>query len=77
MFMDYLPWCADPQLTKLATGTWNVTFLVEKEPELVLEVERYRLNIVGLTSMHSMGSGTNLLKRGWTLLYSGVAQGER
>ena len=31
---------ADPQLTKLAVGTWNVTLLVEKEPELVCEVER-------------------------------------
>ncbi|KAI3373268.1 hypothetical protein L3Q82_006570 [Scortum barcoo] len=48
-----------------------------KEPELVREVERYRLEIVGLTSTHSLGSGTQLLERGWTLHYSGVAQGER
>ncbi|KAI3354823.1 hypothetical protein L3Q82_004628 [Scortum barcoo] len=46
-----------------------------KEPELVREVERYRLEIVGLTSTHSLGSGTQLLERGWTLHYSGVAQG--
>ncbi|KAI3356637.1 hypothetical protein L3Q82_017830 [Scortum barcoo] len=32
---------------------------------------------VGLTSTHSLGSGTQLLERGWTLHYSGVAQGER
>ena len=32
----------DPRLLKLATGTWNV------EPEVVREVERYRLDIVGL-----------------------------
>ncbi|KAI3374146.1 hypothetical protein L3Q82_006010 [Scortum barcoo] len=56
--------------------TWNVTSLGGKEPELV-EVERYRLEIVGLTSTHSLGSGTQLLERGWTLHYSGVAQGER
>ncbi|KAI3354102.1 hypothetical protein L3Q82_018654 [Scortum barcoo] len=31
---------------------------------------------VGLTSTHSWGSGTELLERGWTLHYSGVAQGE-
>ncbi|KAI3353788.1 hypothetical protein L3Q82_005012 [Scortum barcoo] len=43
----------------------------------VREVERYRLEIVGLTSTHSLGSGTQLLERGWTLHYSGVAQGER
>ncbi|KAI3362689.1 hypothetical protein L3Q82_001755 [Scortum barcoo] len=40
------------------------------------EVERYRLEIVGLTSTHSLGSGIQLLERGWTLHYSGVAQGE-
>ncbi|KAI3353340.1 hypothetical protein L3Q82_019871, partial [Scortum barcoo] len=60
-----------------AIGTWNVTSLGGKEPELVREVERYRLEIVGLASTHSLGSGTQLLERGWTLHYSGVAQGER
>ncbi len=48
-----------------------------KEPELVREVERYQLEIVGLTSTHSLGSGTQLLEKGWTLFYSGVAHGER
>ncbi|KAI3351281.1 hypothetical protein L3Q82_005616 [Scortum barcoo] len=49
-----------------------------KEPELVREVERYRLEMSGLTSTHSLGSGTQLLERGWTLHYwSWVAQGER
>ncbi|KAI3371233.1 hypothetical protein L3Q82_023537, partial [Scortum barcoo] len=50
----------------LAIGTWNVTSLGGKEPELVREVERYRLEIVGLASTHSLGSGTQLLERGWT-----------
>ena len=68
------PWRADPRLT---TGTWTVTSLVGKEPELLCEVERYRLDIVGFTSTCSMGSGTNLLESGWTLLNSGVAQCER
>ncbi|KAI3369571.1 hypothetical protein L3Q82_024390 [Scortum barcoo] len=35
----------------------------------------YRLEIVGLTSTHSLGSGTQLLERARTLQYSGVAQG--
>lgn len=48
-----------------------------KTPELVQEVERYQREIVGLTSMPSMGSGTQLLERSWTLHYSEVAQGER
>ena len=41
------------------------------------EVERYQLDMVGLTSTHSTGSGTKLLERGWTLHFSGVAQGVR
>ncbi|KAI3371929.1 hypothetical protein L3Q82_006801 [Scortum barcoo] len=60
----------NPWTKTLAIGTWNVTSLGGKEPELVRE-------IVGLTSTHSLGSGTQLLERGWTLHYSGVAQGER
>ena len=71
------PWRSDPRLQKLALGTWNVTSLVGKEPELVQEVERFRLDIVGLTSTHSKGSGTSSLERGWTLFHSGVATGER
>ena len=57
----------DPILVTLAMGTWNVTSFGGEKPELVREVERYQLEIVGLTSMHSLGSGTKLLKRGWTL----------
>ncbi|TWW65341.1 hypothetical protein D4764_21G0002410 [Takifugu flavidus] len=71
------PWQSDPRLHKLALGTWNVTSLVGNEPELVCEVEKFRLDIVGLTSMHSKGSGTSLLERGWTLYHSGIADGER
>ena len=41
------------------------------------EVKKFRLDIVGLTSTHSKGSGTSLLERGWTLFHSGVATGER
>lgn len=47
-----------------------------KEPEFVQEVERYWLQIVGLTSTHHMGSGTQLLRRCWILNYSGAAQGQ-
>ncbi|TWW56348.1 hypothetical protein D4764_08G0003350 [Takifugu flavidus] len=47
-----------------------------REPELVREVEKFRLDIVGLTSTHGKGSGTSLLEKGWTLYHSGVADGE-
>ncbi|KAK3535052.1 hypothetical protein QTP70_002293, partial [Hemibagrus guttatus] len=66
-----------PWTKNLAFGTWNVTSLGGKEPELVREVERYRLEIVGLVSTHSLGSGTQLLERDWTLFFSGVPHGER
>ncbi|KAK3563826.1 hypothetical protein QTP86_002743 [Hemibagrus guttatus] len=66
-----------PWTKNLAFGTWNVTSLGGKEPELVREVKRYRLEIVGLASTHSLGSGTQLLERGWTLFFSGVPHGER
>ncbi|KAK3529892.1 hypothetical protein QTP86_007210 [Hemibagrus guttatus] len=66
-----------PWTKNLAFGTWNVTSLGGKAPELVREVERYRLEIVGLASTHSLGSGTQLLERGWTLFFSGVPHGER
>uniref|UniRef100_A0A8P4KHH4 Reverse transcriptase domain-containing protein n=1 Tax=Dicentrarchus labrax TaxID=13489 RepID=A0A8P4KHH4_DICLA len=39
-----------PGQQKLALGTWNVTLLGGKEPELVREVECYQLDLVGLTS---------------------------
>ena len=63
----------NPRMVTLAMGTWNVN----SQPELVQEIERYWLEIIGLSSTHSLGSGTELLERGWTLFYSGVARGER
>lgn len=62
-------------LVKLALGMWNVTTLVGKEPEVVREVGRSQLDIVGLTSTHGLGSGASLFKKGWTLFHSGVAHG--
>ncbi|TWW77709.1 hypothetical protein D4764_12G0010990 [Takifugu flavidus] len=45
-----------------------------KKLELVGEVEHYRLDMVGLTSTHSVGSGTQVFEGGGTLFYAGVAQ---
>nr|XP_054603205.1 craniofacial development protein 2-like [Nothobranchius furzeri] len=71
------PWRSDPRTRKQFFGKWNVTSLAGKEQELVAEVERHRLDIVGLTSTHSIGSGTQVLERGWALSFAGVAPGER
>ena len=48
-----------------------------KELELVLEVQQYDLDIVGLTSTHCTGPGTKVLERSWSLCISGDSQGER
>ncbi|XP_034049376.1 uncharacterized protein LOC117530597 [Thalassophryne amazonica] len=58
----------------LALGAWNITSLWGKELELVREVECYQLDLVGLASTHSLGSGTILFDKGWTLFFSEVAQ---
>lgn len=54
----------------------TVTSLGGKESEPVQEVERCQLEIVGLTSTHSLASGTQRLERVSILVYSGVARGE-
>ncbi len=58
-------------------GTWNVTSQGGKKPEFVLEVEHYQLDLVGLTSTHSVSTGTKLLDRIWTVFFFIVSQGVR
>ncbi|KAK3562735.1 hypothetical protein QTP86_006512 [Hemibagrus guttatus] len=74
-------WAGAPATETLdkESGFWDMECHLTggKEPELVREVERYWLEIVGLASTHSLGSGTQLLERGWTLFFSGVPHGER
>ena len=41
------------------------------------EVEIYQLEVAGLTSLDSSGSGTSLIEWGWILFYAGVVPGER
>ena len=69
-------WQSDPRSLKLAIRTWNITSMMEKEPELVREVERYWLDIVGLTSTYSSGLGTGSLERSWSLFYAKFSQVE-
>ena len=71
------PWQSDPRLQKLALETWNVTSLKRKEPDLVHKIEKFRLDIVGLTSMQGKVSGNCPLKRGWAFFHSGVADNEK
>lgn len=52
------PWLSNPWLPRQALRMWDVTSLGGKEADLVHEVEKYRLDIVGPTTT---------LKVGWTL----------
>lgn len=48
--------------------TWDVNSLVEKEPELVHEVEGFLVDIV-----YSLVPGTSFLERSWALFHYGLA----
>jgi len=54
-----------------------VTSLNGKEPELVEEIMRYRLDIVGVSSTLKRGSGSEVLDKGWKLFYSGTDDPQR
>ena len=70
-------WRSDPRLQKLDLGASNVTFLMGTETEMVHEVEKFRLDLVGLNLIHGKGSGISCLERVWTLFHSGVSNSER
>ena len=45
-------------------GIWNAVSLTGKEVELVAEVKKYRLEIVGLALTKEKGNGTVVLQDG-------------
>lgn len=55
----------DPCWCRLVPGPWDVISLVGKNPELVRDVERFRLDIVGSTL--TLCSGTRLVENACTL----------
>jgi len=52
---------------KLGIGNWNISSLRGKEYELVDEVKRYSLDVVGVASTKLRGSNTVELVDGWKL----------
>lgn len=65
-------------LQDMPLGTWNVLWW-RSSPSMCLGVdgaEMFQLDIVMLTSMYSLGSGTSILKQGWTHFHSGVGPNE-
>ena len=55
-------------------ATWNVrSFLAEeKKVQLVRELERYRVEIGVLTEIRYAGSGVQMIRPNWTMLFSGA-----
>jgi len=56
----------------LKVGVWNVWGLRGKEPELVREAEKYRLDIIALSETKLRGNEAQELDGGWCLFHSGV-----
>ena len=54
-------------------GTWNVRTLsrCEKLEELSRELDRYRLDVIGLSEIRWLGTGEETTDNGHKLLYSG------
>ena len=58
-------------------GTWNIRSINGKEIELVEEVKKYNINILGITETKKKGQGYESLGNHHKLIYSGVDTKER
>ena len=61
----------------MSIGTWNITSIQGKEAEIVSEVKRFRLGILGVAETKKKGNGEMQLVEGYNLIYSGVSKEER
>jgi exonuclease III len=68
---DSLNW-KRPKHSYMDIGIWNVRSLGSKEPELIEEATKYRLDIVGVSETKFKGNGSRDLDKGWKLFYSGL-----
>jgi hypothetical protein len=48
-------------------GTWNIKSLNGKEVEIIREMEKYRLELLGLSEVKKKGSGEKRLEKGFIL----------
>ena len=60
----------------MSIGTWNVRSLSGKEVELVEEIKKYNIDILGITETKKKGEGMENYE-GYKLIYSGVGANER
>ncbi|KAK2181767.1 hypothetical protein NP493_382g00022 [Ridgeia piscesae] len=59
--------------TKISIGTWNVRTMKEASTlaQVIREMKRYRLDILGVSECRWTGSGRQVSHDGSTILYSG------
>jgi exonuclease III len=56
----------------MRSRTWNIKSLNGKEVEVVREMEKYRLELLGLSEVKKNSSGEKRLEKGFILRHSGV-----
>ena len=58
-------------------GTWNIKTLNGKEVEMIQEMKRYKIKVLGLREGKKKGSGIKILEGNYVLRYSGIPIGNR
>ncbi|KAK9739722.1 hypothetical protein QE152_g8722 [Popillia japonica] len=58
-------------------GTWNVRSIKGKEEEIVEEMLKQGIEILGITETKKKGKGIKRIHKGYWLLWSGVDEGRR
>lgn len=65
------------KVMEMRLGTWNIKTFMGKEVELVGEMEKYKINVLGLSEVKKKGEGEIVLDKGVVFRYSGVSKGSR
>lgn len=67
----------DKARNRIRFGTWNITSLTGKELEIIQEIEKYKVQVLGLAEIKKKGSGLMNMDKGYVLRYSGSPRGNR